>query len=101
MKSCFSAFLRQVGHYYAHCIHLAPAPIKWLQRAHILLPPAEHWQHHKAPYAVNFGIVNGLSNYMLNPIVRSDRKGFSFEVVAATWLVLTAFDVVVAERIFA
>lgn len=90
-----------MGHYYAHCPNLAPEPLKALQRAGILLPPAHHWQHHKAPYAVNFGIVNGLSNRALNLALRTDGPLYRFEAVLLLWVLLTAFDVVVAERLLA
>ena len=71
--------------------------VKALQRVHSLLPPAHHWQHHKCPYAMNFGIVNGLSARFLNyPL----RDKYCFEAVMASWALLTLFDVVIMERIF-
>lgn len=95
-KMLFTAYGTQVGHYYAHCGCHAPAPVRVLQRMHILLPPSAHWEHHKAPYSKNFGIVNGLSNYFLNyPL----RELYCFELCAAVWAFLTFFDVALMERV--
>ena len=49
-KQLCCAYGTQFGHYYAHnrnlCVGMLK-PLAWLQDAHILLPPAHHWNHHK------------------------------------------------------
>lgn len=97
LKLLTCAYGTQFGHYYAHCVHMAPPIIKALQRVHILLPPAQHWQHHKSPYEQNFGIVNGLTNYHVNPVY---LRRTSFASLLVCWIVLTAFDVVLIEEVF-
>ena len=97
MKLIFCAYGTQVGHYYAHATpERVPYVVKVLQRMHLLLPPHHHWQHHKAPYECNFGIVNGLSAWFLNfPL----RDLYRFEVVMVAWAFLTCFDCTLIERI--
>ena len=100
LKTLTCAYGTQVGHYYAHCSQDAPVAIKWLQKTHLLLPPAHHWGHHKEPYSVNFGIVNGLSNRVMNIFLKTTGPLYNFYVVTSLWAVLTVFDIVVAERLF-
>ena len=97
LKSLTCAYGTQVGHYYAHCVHIAPWPVKLLQKVHILLPPVQHWQHHKSPYEVCFGIVNGLSNHHLNPVY---LRNLSFPACLGLWCFLTAFDIALIEQVF-
>ena len=158
-KQLCCAYGTQFGHYYAHNRHLCVGmlkPLAWLQDAHILLPPAHHWNHHKvaalgshsrppasqrththtrthtrartrahtytlspaptatptspptsrptlhpppvlkAPYNKNFGIVSGLSNPALNPILHPDH--YQFYVILALWCFFTIFDVAIIEQ---
>lgn len=97
MKLIFCAYGTQVGHYYAHANpERVPSVVKALQGLHLLLPPAHHWQHHKCPYEINFGIVNGLSASFLNyPL----RELYRFEVVMTAWAFLTLFDCAIMERL--
>lgn len=101
LKWLTCAYGTQVGHYYAHCGNHAPVFIRLLQKTHLLLPPKAHWTHHIAPYECNFGIVNGLANYMMNPILLTSGPFYKFEVVLGAWIFLTCFDVAIIERIFA
>jgi hypothetical protein len=100
LKAITCAYGTQVGHYYAHCSHNTPMLVKKLQGIHLLLPGAHHWKHHKEPYAVNFGIVNGLSNKVMNLFLRTTGPLYNFNVVLTVWIVLSCFDIVVAERLF-
>jgi ubiquitin-conjugating enzyme E2 variant len=43
-----------------------PAWMKTLQRLGVLLPPAVHGAHHKAPYRVNYCILSGWANPVTN-----------------------------------
>jgi hypothetical protein len=52
---------------------------------HLLLPPKHHiGGHHVKPHDRNFGIVNGLSNYFLNPFL-GDEKPSLPACLAAWW----------------
>ena len=95
LKLLCCAYGTQVGHYYAHCAHAAPQVVKFLQRLHILLPPAQHWMHHKAPYETNFGIVNGLTNHHINPV---HLRSFSFAACFGLWCLMSMFDIAIWER---
>ena len=95
LKWITCAYGTQVGHYYAHCAHAAPQVVKFLQRLHILLPPAQHWMHHKAPYETNFGIVNGLTNHHVNPV---HLRRASFAAAFALWCLLSMCDIAVLDR---
>ena len=99
LKLLCCAYGTQVGHYYAHATpERVPAVVRTLQRWHVLLPPAHHWQHHKDPYESNFGIVSGLSaklfgfNFFL-------RDCYRFGWVISLWAFLTFFDVALMERL--
>lgn len=96
MKLVVSAYGGATGHFYAHCKGKARGPIvRALHRLHLLLPPLHHvGGHHKKPYDVNFGIVNGLSNAALNPILRCP----SLRGVLTAWAFLSLFDVAIIER---
>ena len=95
LKWITCAYGTQVGHYYAHCAHVAPQVVKFLQRLHILLPPSQHWKHHKAPYETNFGIVNGLTNHHINPV---HLRSFSFAACFGLWCLMSMFDIAIWER---
>jgi hypothetical protein len=97
MKCITTAYGTQIGHYFAHCPQHAPTVIKWLQRTGLLLPPAHHSQHHKDPYEKNFGIVNGLSNPITNLFLSNETP---FPAIFSAWIFLTAYDIVVIERLF-
>jgi len=100
LKLLCCAYGTQFGHYYAHNRHLCVGwlkPLSWLQDAHILLPPSHHWNHHKAPYSKNFGIVSGLSNFFLNPVLHPDN--YQFYVILTLWTLFTMFDVAVIEQL--
>lgn len=96
LKWVTCAYGTQVGHYYAHCSHTAPEAVKALQRMKLLLPPAQHWRHHKEPYEAYFGIVNGLTNHHVNP---NYLRKWSFKGLLGVWAFLSAFDIVIAEEI--
>jgi len=68
MKLVVSAYGGAVGHFYAHGGGGSrPRWVKVMQKAHLLLPPKHHvGGHHVAPHGINFGIVNGWSNRVLN-----------------------------------
>ena len=50
----------------------------------------------KSPYNKNFGIVSGLSNKFLNPILHPDY--YQFYLILALWVFFTFFDVPIIEQ---
>lgn len=45
----------------------APAPVRWLQRWHVLQRPITHAIHHKRPYDQNYCVMTEV----LNPVLRT------------------------------
>ncbi len=45
-----------------------PAVLKWLQKLHLILPPAHHQIHHKAPFDTYYCITTGWLNWPLAKI---------------------------------
>ena len=63
-----------------------------------MLPPRHHvGGHHVKPHDKNFGIVNGLSNYALNPWLKDTRP--RVKTLFAAWAFLSLFDVAIIERL--
>lgn len=63
-------------------------------------PPPQHTRAHaahQAPYSKNFGIVSGLSNFFLNPVLHPDN--YHFYAILTMWALCTVFDVVVIEQL--
>lgn len=48
--------------------HEAPALVRWLQKAHFILPPAHHAVHHTAPFNKYYCITNGWLNWPLTKL---------------------------------
>lgn len=98
MKLIVSAYGGATGHFYAHGGGKGRGPvIRTLQRLHLLLPPKHHvGGHHEKPHDKNFGIVNGLSNYLLNPLLGDEAP--SLLACLALWAFLSLFDVAIIER---
>jgi ubiquitin-conjugating enzyme E2 variant len=48
-------------HQWAHMAR-PPRPVRWLQRARVILPPAVHRVHHASPYATHYCIATGWNN---------------------------------------
>jgi len=98
LKWLCCAYGTQLGHYWSHVpAGGRPAVVRWLQAAHLLLPPEHHVQgHHKPPHNKHFGIVSGLSNYFINPFLRDAP----FAAVFAVLVFLTIFDVALIVRVF-
>ena len=48
-------------HQWAHMAR-PPRPVRWLQRARVILPPAAHRVHHASPYATHYCITTGWNN---------------------------------------
>jgi len=98
LKWIFAAYGSQFSHYWAHTVSSERPPIiRALQRLNVLLPSRLHLQgHHTPPYNKHFGIVNGLSDPILNPVVTN----MSFPALFAAWAFLTLFDVGVIEALF-
>ena len=96
LKLVLSAYGGAAGHFYAHGGGAARgSAVKFLQRAHLMLPPKHHvGGHHVKPHDKNFGIVNGLSNAALNPVLKSPSLG----AILSAWAFLSLFDVAVIER---
>jgi hypothetical protein len=61
-------------HKWAHADEAArPAPVRWAQRAGLLLSPEHHKLHHTAPFDSHFCTSNGWLNTPLNRILRAWR----------------------------
>ena len=98
MKLVGSAYGGATGHFYAHGGGKGRGPvIRTAQRLHLLLPPKHHiGGHHAKPHDKNFGIVNGLSNFALNPFLGHESP--SLAGCLAAWAFLSLFDVAIIER---
>ena len=96
LKLALAAYGGAAGHFYAHGGGAARgSAVHFLQRAHLMLPPKHHvGGHHVKPHDKNFGIVNGLSNAALNPVLKSPSLG----AILSAWAFLSLFDVAVIER---
>jgi len=99
MKLVVSAYGGAVGHFYAHGGGGSrPRWVKVMQKAHLLLPPKHHvGGHHVAPHGINFGIVNGWSNRVLNGALND--KTPSIDCMLRVWAFLSLFDVAIIERL--
>jgi len=66
----FFLVLMQMAHRWAH-MHKASRPwgVTALQDWGVLVSPSQHLRHHKAPYAVQFCIMSGIMNPVLNVAV--------------------------------
>lgn len=98
LKLVLSAYGGATGHFYAHGGGKGRGPvIRTLQKWHLMLPPSHHvGGHHRAPHDKNFGIVSGLSNYLLNPVLGHESP--SLGSCLAAWAFLSLFDVAIIER---
>mmetsp|Transcript_121595 Transcript_121595/g.315603 ORF Transcript_121595/g.315603 Transcript_121595/m.315603 type:complete len:391 (-) Transcript_121595:197-1369(-) len=98
LKWVMCAYGTQLGHYWSHMpVRKKPAVVQLLQKFHLLLPSDHHVQgHHAPPYDKNFGIVSGLSNPILNPIL----KDLPWKVLFPLWSFMTLFDTALIERLF-
>lgn len=96
MKLVTSAYGGATGHFYAHGGGKGRGPvIRLMQKLHLLLPPKHHvGGHHRKPFECNFGIVSGLSNFLLNPILKCPPL---WSILSA-WAFLSIFDVSIIER---
>jgi len=61
---CLSVFGTNQFHKWAH-MDEPPPPVRWLQRANLILPPEHHAVHHTAPYARYYCITVGWLNEAL------------------------------------
>ncbi|CAK0838350.1 unnamed protein product [Prorocentrum cordatum] len=96
LKWAMCAYGTQLAHYWSHSPPSErPLYVRVLQRCHILLPQQHHRVHHQPPYNRNFGIVSGLCNPLLDPMLR----GMPFRLLFALWTVLTLFDVTIIQVI--
>ena len=50
-----------------------PAPVRWAQRAGLVLSPTHHKLHHTAPFDSHFCTSNGWLNEPLNRLLRARR----------------------------
>lgn len=98
MKLAASAYGGAVGHFYAHGGgRTRPGWVKAAQKARLLLHPKHHvGGHHAAPHGINFGIVNGWSNPVLNCFLTHDAP--SVRTMLWLWGFLSLFDVAIIER---
>jgi len=61
-------------HKWAHMAPAAvPAPVRWAQRAGLVLAPEHHELHHTAPFDSHFCTSNGWLNASLNRVLRAWR----------------------------
>lgn len=97
LKWVCCAYGSQLGHYWAHTPRTkCPAVVQALQDAHILLPAKEHSSHHTPPSDKDFAIVSGLSNGLMNWVL----KDMAFKPLLALFIFMTVFDVALVERLF-
>jgi hypothetical protein len=54
----------QLPHYWAH--FPAPWPVRVLQLARIILPPAKHASHHQGDFDRDFCVLSGWNNFWIN-----------------------------------
>jgi Lipid desaturase domain len=59
----------QMPHYWAH--HKVRHPVRFLQRARIILPPRHHARHHSGHFDQNYCVLSGWNNFWLNWIART------------------------------
>jgi palmitoyl-[glycerolipid] 3-(E)-desaturase len=65
--------LTQVTHYYAHrrseslAVHRI---VRWLQEARVIVHPASHSRHHKAPHDQDFCLLSGWNNWWMNAVLK-------------------------------
>ena len=87
----FWAYVNQFAHRMSHA-HSSQRPkwAQWLQRRHILIPPALHQVHHKT-YDTTFPVLSGLSCRPIQWLLKVVPNQW---VWLATFLLLTAFDLV-------
>lgn len=57
--------LTQLFHRWSHMPE-ARGLVHWLQRLRLVVRPADHVQHHRAPYDSHFAVINGWSNWPLD-----------------------------------
>lgn len=69
LSLCLGVFGTNQFHKWAHQDQVHPL-VGWLQRMHLILPPAHHDVHHRFPYLGHYCITTGWLNGML------DRVGF-------------------------
>jgi ubiquitin-conjugating enzyme E2 variant len=96
LKWLMCAYGTQLGHYWSH-VHPDDRPlyVRILQRCHVLLPQKHHSAHHRPPYNKHFGIVSGLCNPVLDPVLRR----MNFKALLVVWAVLTLCDVAILEAL--
>ncbi|MDB0053469.1 fatty acid desaturase family protein [bacterium] len=99
MKLVVSAYGGATGHFYAHGGgSTRPSWVKFCQKNHLLLSPKHHvGGHHVAPHGINFGIVNGWSNRVMNFFLNDKSPGLNFILI--TWAALSLYDVAAIERL--
>jgi hypothetical protein len=87
----FWGYANQFSHRLAHTApRHRPKLATWLQKHHILLPPAVHHTHH-ATYDQAFPVLNGHSRRLIQAMLRIVPNGYFWLVL---FLVLTALDLV-------
>ncbi len=99
LKLLLAAYGGAAGHFFAHGGGARRGTVvRALQDLHLMLPPRHHvGGHHVKPHDKNFGIVNGLSNYALNPWLKDTRP--RVKTLFAAWAFLSLFDVAIIERL--
>jgi ubiquitin-conjugating enzyme E2 variant len=60
-----AALLTNQLHKWAHAPDV-PSPVRWLQRAHLVLPPAVHARHHAGAHGTSYCVTGGWLNPMLD-----------------------------------
>ena len=97
LKLLFGAYGSAVGHFYAHFPeNQRPFLVRTLQGLHLLLPPKHHAVHHRAPYNENLTSVSGLTDFIVNPLL----KDCPFIPTLLTLLGLSMFDIRLIEGLY-
>ena len=70
-----SLHLMQMAHRWAHLPEdRVPTPVRWLQRARLLIGKPAHDAHHDDPFDKNFCIMTGMFNRPLNWVVKNTSR---------------------------
>jgi ubiquitin-conjugating enzyme E2 variant len=83
-----AALLTNQSHKWAHAPHVPP-PVRWLQRAHLVLPPALHARHHAGAHRTSYCVTGGWLNPMLDRFAVFPRleRGIRAGVRVLAWVV--------------
>ena len=92
LVSIFFVMMTNQIHKWAHTDD-APKVVVWLQRLHLILPPAHHEIHHTAPFNSYYSITTGWLNWPLDVLVADCRRLIEQEGYCGVQIKVDAFTV--------